>query len=300
MNIYSIRNDRLQVDISSCGAEVQSIYDFLSRTEYLWQGDARWWVERSPLLFPIIGRLRNDVYSHEGQTYSMESPHGFIKSKIFQPVSVKTDSICLQVTSTPETLAQYPFTFRFSVEYKLVESALIFSFLIQNEHDRLMPFSLGTHPGFNVPLASGETFDGYSLAFECEENPYRVDLDGVLLAGKMSPFALQSNRFLPLRHRLFDHEAIILGGIQKKSVSLVDSVGITRWSMHFDDFDYLTLWLPEHTDAPFVCLECWNGLPDPADANTNALDQKPGTRILAPGDTAGFSLRICFKAFAGE
>jgi len=224
----------------------------------------------------------------------MESPHGFMKSQIFQPVSVNADSICLQATSTPETLTQYPFAFRFSVEYKLVGSALVFAFQIHNEQDRPMPFSLGTHPGFNVPLANGEKFEEYSLVFEREENPHRVELDGVLLAGKTSPFALQSNRMLPLRHNLFDIEAIILGGIQKKTVSLVGTDGIARWSMYFDDFDYLTLWQPAQTEAPFVCLECWNGLPDPADANTNALDQKPGNRTLAPHETAGFSLKMCF------
>ncbi|MCL2623016.1 MAG: aldose 1-epimerase family protein [Planctomycetaceae bacterium] len=292
MNLHTIKNDRLQVVISPRGAEIQSIYDLRTQTEFLWQGDACFWADRSPLLFPIIGRLRNDVYSYGGKDWPMESPHGFIKSQVFQPESIKADSIRLFAESTRKTMLQYPFAFRFSVEYRLVGAEWNTSFQIRNEHDRPMPFSLGTHPGFNIPLSPGEPFEEYGLLFDEEENPHRVELAGVLLAGKTSSFALQSNRRLPLRHGLFDDEAVILGGIQHKTVSLVDPNGIMRWSMHFDDFDYLTLWQPPQTRAPFVCLECWNGLPDPGNADSNALDQKPGMRLLAPGETECFSLKV--------
>ena len=293
MDLYSVRNDHLQVVVAPHGAEIQSIKDFRTQTEYLWQGDPRYWADRSPLLFPIIGRIRNGVYSYEGKTYSMEMPHGFLQSRDFQPTSIAADRIALQTTSTPETLLQYPFAFRFTVEYRLVGASLEFLFQIENKDERpTMPFSLGTHPGFRVPLADDEKFEDYRLMFEHEEHPQRVELDGVFLARKASAFTLQSNRFLPLCHRLFDHEAIILGEIQKKSVSLIDPAGTVRWTLHFDDFDYLTLWQP--ADAPFVCLECWNGLPDPAESETNELARKPGGKTLASGETARFSLRISF------
>ena len=292
MDYLSINNNHLQVVISLRGAEVHSIFDLRNQIEYLWQGDQRYWADRSPLLFPIIGRLRHGVYSHDGKTYSIESPHGFIKSQMFQPTLVMPDRVVLQTESTQETKLQYPFAFRFLVEYRLVDAGLVFSFQIENAGDQPLPFSLGTHSGFRVPLLNDEKFGDYSLMFEYEENPYQVELDGVFLSGKTSAFALQSHRFLPLRHCLFEHEAIILGGIQKKSVSLIDPAGIARWSLYLDDFDYLTLWQPPQTDAPFVCLECWNGLPDPDEAEIDALSQKPGIQTLVPGKTAHFSLQI--------
>jgi len=293
MNQHSIQNNHLQVVVASRGAELQSISDRQRQTEYLWQGEERYWADRSPLLFPIIGRLRNGVYSCDGNTFSMEL-HGFIKDQVFQSTTITGDRIVLQTESTPETMQQYPFAFRFLVEYVLVDASLVISFQIENTGDRPMPFSLGTHPGFRVPLADGERFEDYSLCFEQEEYPHKVELDGVFIAGKTSIFPLVSNRILPLRHGLFDQEAIILGGIHKKSVSLIDPSGTVCWSLDFADFDYLTLWQPPQTDAPFVCLECWNGLPDPACAKSNALDQKPGTRILAPGTTTQASVKILF------
>ena len=211
---------------------------------------------------------------------------------MFQPTAITDDRIVFQTESTPETMRQYPFAFRFSVEYALVDAALLILFQIGNTGDRPMPFSLGTHPGFRVPLSDGKRFEDYSLRFEREEYPYQVELDGVYLAEKTSMFALSSNRIIPLRHRLFDQEAIILGGIQKKSVSLIDPNGTVRWSLGFADFDYLTLWQPPQTNAPFICLECWNGLPDPACAGTNALGRKPGMRTLAPGITTHASVKI--------
>ena len=54
-----LKNEKLTVEISSHGAELQSIRNAEGR-EYLWQGDEKYWPRRSPLLFPIVCGLWKD------------------------------------------------------------------------------------------------------------------------------------------------------------------------------------------------------------------------------------------------
>ena len=53
--VYTIENDKIQVQISDLGAELQSIVLKKDGTEYLMQGDKTYWGGRAYNLFPICG-----------------------------------------------------------------------------------------------------------------------------------------------------------------------------------------------------------------------------------------------------
>ena len=77
----TLSNDKITLQIAEHGAELVSIN--VNNTEYLWQGDPKFWGRHSPVLFPIVGRVWNNQYHHEGITYEL-GQHGFARDMDFQ------------------------------------------------------------------------------------------------------------------------------------------------------------------------------------------------------------------------
>ena len=67
--LYTIENNELCVQVRDHGAELRSIKEREDETEYLWNGDPTWWRYSSPVLFPIVGKLKGNKYRVGGKTY---------------------------------------------------------------------------------------------------------------------------------------------------------------------------------------------------------------------------------------
>ena len=80
---YEIKNEFIKAKIKSFGAELNSLQKCGKDLEYIWQGDAKYWARHSPILFPIVGRLKKDNYFYKNQKYNM-SQHGFARDKEFE------------------------------------------------------------------------------------------------------------------------------------------------------------------------------------------------------------------------
>ena len=282
-----VENGVLRATAASLGAELMSVQKISpdgNPVEFLWNGDAKHWNGRAPILFPIVGRVKNGVYVYRGKTYEIEIPHGFFQSaRLIRDKSENPFSMAFVLESNDATLRQYPFPFRFRVEYSLHENTLQVVFDLLNTGKETMPFSLGFHPGFNVPLEPDERLDDCSLCFEAEETPRRLLLDGVFMSGKSVPFPLKERRVIPLSRSLFADDAVILDNVQKRSVSLCNSRHKPYLTVDYSDFRYLAIWQPPKNSPPFLCLETWNGLPDDAGTEIADLASKPGMISLAPG-----------------
>ena len=167
---YILENDVLKVKISSLGAELQSIYGIETDTEYLWQGDSQYWARHASNLFPVCGRLPGGAYRYNGKKYEMGS-HGFARNMEWSVVRQTVDTLTLQLLPSEETLAQYPFRFALEMTYTLADNRLSVTTIVRNEDEKEMPFAVGGHPGFNVPLAEGETFENYRLCLTSPATP---------------------------------------------------------------------------------------------------------------------------------
>ena len=257
--IYSIFNDALSVRVDSFGAQLRSV---LSKdgTEYLWQGDVRYWPDSSPVLFPYIARLYNNSYSYCGEVYNM-SIHGFAAQCEFVTESQRSDSITMLLRENGETLSCYPFRFELRITYSLSGNSLRVKYRVNNRDERLMPFALGGHPGFNVPFAPMTEFEDYYLRFEDDCSPLRIGFtDELFLSGEDRPYQLENGNTIRLSHELFDEDAIILRGVSK-SVTLGCDKTEKSLTISFPGFDYFGIWHAPGTDAPYVCLEPWTSLP---------------------------------------
>ena len=167
---YVIENNKLKVTISSKGAELQSIVGKTTNFEYLWQGDEAFWKNRAVNIFPICGRLFSGEYTYKGKSYSLPC-HGFVKESVFEVEYSSADKIVFTLLSNEKTEEAYPFDFKFSIEYSLNGAILTTKFVVKNTGENTLPFSLGGHPGFNVPLEKGVEFNEHYLEFDEKSSP---------------------------------------------------------------------------------------------------------------------------------
>lgn len=256
---HTIDNGPLHVTVAEQGAQLMSIRT-AGGTEYLWQGDPAYWPDRAPTLFPFIGRLTQNRCRCYGTEYPM-GIHGFAVQSPFTLSEISNSHMILQLASNSETLSQYPFAFLLRITYRLEESSLHVSYAIENRSERTMPFAIGGHPGFRVPLMEDETFTDYVLEFSQRCQPDRVGFTpAVYLSGLDAPYLLEDGRRIHLRHDLFDEDAVILKNMDRQITlrSVKTGRGVT---VSYPQMPYLGIWHMPNTDAPYVCIEPWTSLP---------------------------------------
>ena len=252
--LYTIENKKLLVQIESLGAELMSIKTKADDCEYLWQGDPKYWGNRACVLFPICGRLVDGYYTYEGKKYEMEL-HGFVRKREFTVVDQKDDAITFEFNADEQSKAIYPFDFTFRVTYSLDGNKLVNAFTVVNNGDRTLPYAVGGHPGFNVPIDKNDKFEDCYLAFgeKCEPEMFLLS-PTCFLSGETAPFKLKCGTRLPLTHDLFDNDAIFLKNMAK-SVSIKSKNSKKSLTVEYPDFDYVGFWHAMKSDAPFVCIE---------------------------------------------
>lgn len=260
---FTLKNSKLTLVVESLGAEMRSLKT-ADGVEYLWQGDPKYWGDRAPNLFPFIGRLTNNSYQYMGQVYPM-GIHGFAAAKEFTATQQAEDLLVLELRSDEETLRSYPFAFSFCVIYALENDRVDITFRVSNLGSKVMPFGVGGHPGFNVPLTAGEAFEDYALEFSVPCRPDRIGFSpAVYLNGHDEEYPLRDSRFIDLRHDLFDEDAVILKNMARE-VTLRSKVTGRGVTVTYPDLPYLGIWHWPETDAPYVCIEPWSSLPSRQD-----------------------------------
>lgn len=270
--VYEIKNQYLTVGISSKGGEFQSIKDAQGR-EYLWQGDEATWTDRGPNLFPYIGRMTNKSYTYKGKTYSMNI-HGFLMYSEMKLVEHKEDRLVMSLESSEATREQYPFEFKLEICWELKDETLELTYSVDNCDEKTMYFGIGGHPGFHVPVEEGLAFEDYYIDFGENAAP-RLELfsDDCFVLGRDEALPLRDNRYLDLRHDLFDNDALVLNSMPKR-VSIESPKGKKAIIVEFPKMDYLGIWHWPRTEVPYVCIEPWSSLPSGKDIVEDLETQK--------------------------
>ncbi|HYO22879.1 MAG TPA: aldose 1-epimerase family protein [Flavisolibacter sp.] len=279
--MYTIKNDKLKITISDKGAELKSILHLAHSLEYMWSGDPAYWAKTSPVLFPIVGTLKENTYVYKDRAYTL-SRHGFARDKTFTVTSQQDHSITFSLASDSTTLEAYPFAFVFYLVYTLKEDTLSVSYQVENTGNSEMFFSVGGHPAFKVPLVDGTSYTDYKVTFEKEEtiNRWPISKDGLIELNPI-PFMHQSNELL-LTKDLFQKDAIVLKSLHSKSVQLSSNKTPHGLRFSFSDFPYLGLWAAPRAD--FLCIEPWCGIADSVNSDQR-LENKEGIIALPPSET---------------
>lgn len=289
--LTTITDGTLSATIDAQGAQLMSLR--LGEGEYLWQGDERYWARRAPVLFPIVGRLRDDhAISAQGDV-SLKR-HGIARLYEHAVVEQTPSSVTYELASSEQTRAAYPFDFRLNMTYALDEGRLTQTFKVTNAGDADLPFTLGGHPAFNVPVPGeeGVSFSDYQLVFPeawTAEVP-TIDEQGLHDFAHMNELFRDSDR-LQLTHELIDRLlTVVFVDVPGRSVKLVGPAG-HGVELDFDGFTYLGVWTAT-SDAPFVAIEPWVGCATAYD-ESDVFEEKRGTITLSPGESCerSFSMR---------
>ncbi|MDQ2103142.1 aldose 1-epimerase family protein [Azospirillum isscasi] len=284
MDRHTLRNGRLGAAIKADGAELCSLT--LDGRELLWQAGPEW-PRHAPVLFPVVGRLKDDTLRHRGRTFRV-TQHGFARDRRFT-WEERTPTLCrLSLCDDDATRAQYPFAFRLELIFDLDAEGLTIRHRIANPGSEALPASLGVHPAFLWPLQDGIAKDAHELLFETDEPAPIRRVDGGLLAPQPEPTPIEGRR-LPLNEGLFARDAVILDRPASRSVRY-GAPGAPSLTISWEGFRELGIW-SKPSGAPFLCIEPWHGHASPAGFDGEFTD-KPGLLHLAPGAMRELSYRI--------
>jgi galactose mutarotase-like enzyme len=269
--MFIIENEYLKVVIKTKGAELDSIYNKRTQLEYMWSADPAFWSKKSPVLFPIVGTLKNDRYYFQNKEYSL-SRHGFARETDFTATEQAPSSVTFTLESNETTLERFPFSFRFDIVYSLDAEKLNVIYRGKNTGTIDLYFSVGGHPAFRLPLTAGTDYTDYYLEFNETENAGRwpISKDGLIETNSIS--LLDNTRRLQLKKELFYTDAIVFKQLKSDKVSLLSQKTTNGLEFDFTGFPFLGIWAAKNAD--FVCIEPWCGIADSVTANQQLLDKE--------------------------
>jgi galactose mutarotase-like enzyme len=286
--MFILENEVLRVEVASKGAELQSIVNKIFGIEYLWNGNPLFWAKRSPVLFPIVGSLKNNTYFYQGKSYQLPR-HGFAREMEFQVEKQTQKEIIFLLSSNAETRTNYPFDFEFRIRYQLQGDELSTEYIVTNTDRGILLFSVGGHPAFRLPLVAGTGFDDYYLKFEETENLSRwpISKDGLI---QIQPIpVLQDSNRLNLKKSLFYQDALVFKYPASSEISLKSGKTPHGLLFQMGEFPFLGIWSAK--DADFICIEPWCGIADSTNSDQQ-LERKEGIEKSAPGKVFSRQWRV--------
>lgn len=289
--MLTLKNANWTAVINQHGAELTQVTRNTDNQAFIWDDpEVKFWGRHAPVLFPVIGKSNNDQYKLDDVTYDMKQ-HGFARDMEWQIARLGHDSATLELRATPETIAVFPFAFTLTAAFALTESGIDVTYEVTNGADTVMPFALGFHPAFTLQAPLEE----YVLELTGATTPMRAfGIDPAPMRnGQTVDLPTANGTSLPLSHALLDDGLVILNHPEATKATLVQTTGNHRVSLSLSDYPFVTLWSPEHKQAPFLCVEPFAGLPDVA-GEPGDWRQKPGNQLLQPGAIRQYHTSVSF------
>lgn len=289
---YTIQNQDLVVTIATHGAEIQAIR--YQNVDYLHDANPAFWNRSAPILFPNIGAILGGNCTIQGKSYPMKK-HGFIRDREFTLQHLENSSITLTYIASETDLEIYPFIFQMDITYQIHGNVLKSYIVVKNLSNSTMPFHLGLHPAFKVPLFPYEKFEDYKLIFG-EVGTY--DCPSVNLSNGTIDFQQIARHFenlkeLPLCYDDYANDALVFDYLTTHYIQLVNPDHTHGVAFEFNDFPMLGIWTPNHTKANFICIEPWIGCADPSQHDGQFESKKYQIR-LQPQEMKLISYQIKF------
>ena len=279
--IVTINNEHIRVNISTQGAEVQSIQDIHTQREYIWNGDAKWWSGHSPILFPIVGGLWNGVCRLNDKEIAIPK-HGIVRRAEWTIVDVKPTQATFSINSTVGSFQIFPFAFHLEVTYSLNERKLSTLFKVSNLGSCDLWFQLGGHPAIALPdWNENDTIDGYLKLEGKTDHVLRAGEQGCLEPQRYA-VPLNEQNLVSLCVETFSNEALIFDENQIKAATILDKQQNPIARVESSSPVWL-FWSPQDIHTPFVCCEPWYGLCDHQQF-TGTIEQRPYINCAHSGE----------------
>lgn len=299
--MITLKNEYLTIKINELGAELVSVVDNATNYEFMWQGDKRYWAGTSPVLFPIVGGLKDNRYTYKGKTYELPR-HGFARRMRFETQAVTESSATFYLKSNLSTLINYPFEFSFQITYILFGDKVSISYEILNTStNETLYYSVGGHPAFNVahhrPSTGQPEYVDVSYTFEPSGSYLNIPLDKGLI--DLTKAKYQHVEDLPVLHKTFKKDAQIYLLAADTKVILNDPMNNVKITLSPNGLNYLGIWSSYPKKGGFVCLEPWAGVADTTDTS-GELKEKYAIHSLEANGIHTYDFTLTFEKKQGE
>lgn len=296
MSDVVLKNENLKIEVNLHGAELKSLYNMDTDTEYLWCADPAYWNRTSPVLFPFVGGVKNGVYRHNGEEYRI-GQHGFARDREFALVSRTEDTVWFSLEDDESSRMIYPFAFRLEIGYQLLKDGVKVMWRVKNPAETDMYFSIGAHPAFNCPLRKGEKQTDYSIRLQGGDgNDVEAFVNTIFGQGGTVTAEHETvelnHGLLSITEHTFDNDAKVIENAQVQRVALIDESGEETLAVEFDA-PLVGIWSPPKKNAPFVCIEPWYGRCD-SEVFAGELKDREWEQVLKPGEefAAEYKIRV--------
>ncbi len=266
----TISNKHITAQINPQGAELFSLKSNSTNKEYIWEGNPDFWGKHSPVLFPIVGTLKNNTFQIDNSEYHL-SRHGFARDMTFELIHKKENAVTFSIQSSTDTLKIYPFEFELQIRYTVEGKKLNIEYKVINKNQTKMPFSIGAHPAF----ALAGNFEDYAIEFEKKEALVYNLLENDLISNKTQILEKKDN-LVQLDYQLFENDALIFKSLKSKKLSILKDQK-TLLKVNYKGFPHLGIWTKK--DAPFLCIEPWHGYSD-TNKSTGNIFEKEGIQTI--------------------
>jgi galactose mutarotase-like enzyme len=194
-----------------------------------------------PLLFPICGNLVDDTYTLSEQS------------------DFNGASLTVNLKSSEETRAVYPFDFELNYIYTLQGNNLELRYRHTNLSQEPMPFATGIHPYFWAP-------DKSQLVFDLPSDRYQIkgDKNVQSFPGKFD----------------FEQDEIDFAfiNLSKQSAVVTDQSRNLKLTVSYDkNYSTLVFWTVKGKD--FYCLEPWSAPRNALNTGESLLHTEPNTTL---------------------
>lgn len=288
MEKFTLKNSFISLSVNSFWAEINSL--LFKNREVIYQKEKKFWQRQSPVLFPIIGGLKNGQYTFWWEKFLL-SQHGFARDMEFNCFLHDDKELHFVLKSNEETRKKFPFDFELYIRYFVFEKSVKVEYEVKNLSDSEMFYSLWWHPAFNI----WAKIDWYLIDFwknMTNERVFRLDNNHLFNENNYEKFPIQTeNNLLHLNEKLFINDAMIFKDLTIKNLDFCYK-DQKIFAFHYENFPHLGIW--KQKDAPFICIEPWDGYADLSSTSWN-LQEKAGIQMLPAYASKKYSWTLDFS-----
>jgi|GEM_PF-846668 len=291
MSLIILDNPAYRVKINTLGAELCGIESKELGKELMWQASEEIWDHSSLFMFPNTARIKDWTAVIRGKEYP-QVMQGFCRDSEFDVIRQDASSVELALDSCEESRRHLPYEYRLRIVFELTDDALLQTVTVTNDDEGDMYFGMGFHPGFALPLGEGAASD-HVLRFSKPQTVFRYGLcEGSKLSSGQDEAFLADSPFLRLEEGIFDRGAIVCGGFDTDTVTIVSEKSGMFVEMGVKGFSDIAFW--GNPGVPrLCCIEPWITVSDRFDSD-RIWENKPGQIRLSPGSS--FSVRLSYRA----
>ena len=288
---FTIENEYLKLTVTTWGAQVKSVVRKSDGVEHIWQADKDVWGFHAPILFPHCGKVVDGKIEAKGKVYE-SGQHGFARSMEHEFVDQTKDTIVLELCSSEETLARFPFEFRLVSTFTLEGDTVHHTLTVENLDAEELPFGIGYHPAFTIPFDDKHVATDYELRFSEMESPICINnLPTGLMHGDL--YHLPTNIMsLPVDEKLFDMDSHCMVNLKSATLGLYEKGTGRGVVCNIQEFPYTLLWSKPGMPK-FICIEPWHSLPSPENGSIK-WEEKAAAAVLQPGEAWSCTLSTSF------